>query len=636
MVDPRISDWVRKSHNSGFSRDAIAEKLLEKGYHLNDVEGILNECFGNTGSGNKRASKLIITLVISMVLVVSVTAGFFFWKNSTPSPDKIRNVINERIIPGVVLIECLDESGQIIGSGSGFYSGGDDYRVETNAHVVIADDGNFHGCWVYFPTEDGSFYDSTYWASTAYTFNDMESFINGEKVNGMDYAQLLLTEPGTDDEGLLFPFPPQKESIFRPIEKLCRERDIELADKIFVIGYPGIGSDSITISEGIISGFLGNFGEWIKVSANVNPGNSGGVAIGMDDGCMYGIPTQLQYDETGSIGQLMSYSFVSLFLDGATGNKTRYDFSLDESEFLVYENAEVGVRIRYPPELTMGVPYYGEVATFILPKKNSIEEYDTIIRLYYTPAVESTDLEIYAEEAIETVKNSVTDMALVSRENIFLGETEAARIAYTFTSGNKKYKTIGIFSLHHGAEYILALTVEEADFDDASRIFDKIVEGFEFTSTDLNQASGIYADNLYGFSMLPPSGWYNNKYTQYIIQFDSPIVSGSSASIIVGVFDMNLSSFDSEENIEMFADTLKQGVTDFVLLEKKPLTINGKKAYSFTFVNTIPTGESKEAQQVYIERNDNQAFLVAYVSDAGQFEAYYDVFTDTLSSFSSS
>ncbi len=168
----------------------------------------------------------------------------------------------------------------------------------------------------------------------------------------------------------------------------------------------------------------------------------------------------------------------------------------------------------------------------------------------------------------------------------------------------------------------------------AQKAYDKI-DGYgkPFDKQMLQPTSKTYTNSLYGFSIVQPSGWNVNQDTSSIVQFDSPKTSGKSASILVNVYDSNINWFDTEENRNIFIDSLKQGVSNFVLLKDISMTINGKKAYSFSFVNTISTGENRAAQQVYIERNDKQVFTISYVADSKQFETYRDVFTNTLNSF---
>lgn len=68
----------------------------------------------------------------------------------------------------------------------------------------------------------------------------------------------------------------------------------DIGDELSVIGFPGLGGDTVTFTQGKVSGFLDEDGDrvfdWIKTDAEVNHGNSGGLAID-SSGRMIGVPT---------------------------------------------------------------------------------------------------------------------------------------------------------------------------------------------------------------------------------------------------------------------------------------------------------------------------------------------------------
>src|SRR5690606_37198568 len=60
--------------------------------------------------------------------------------------------------------------------------------------------------------------------------------------------------------------------------------DLQIGEEMTIIGYPGLGFDSVTVSTGRVSGFLPFENDpkkvqVIKTDAELNPGNSGGTAI---------------------------------------------------------------------------------------------------------------------------------------------------------------------------------------------------------------------------------------------------------------------------------------------------------------------------------------------------------------------
>lgn len=62
---------------------------------------------------------------------------------------------------------------------------------------------------------------------------------------------------------------------------------VQIGDTITVLGYPGVGGDTITLTRGTVSGFVAG---WIKTDAETNPGNSGGAAINTV-GELIGVPS---------------------------------------------------------------------------------------------------------------------------------------------------------------------------------------------------------------------------------------------------------------------------------------------------------------------------------------------------------
>lgn len=88
--------------------------------------------------------------------------------------------------------------------------------------------------------------------------------------------------------------------------KLCSQ--VEVGDKLIILGYPGIGSQTgLTATEGIVSGFDGSY---YITSAKIDRGNSGGAAILVRDNCYLGIPSASVVGAIESLGRILKASFV--------------------------------------------------------------------------------------------------------------------------------------------------------------------------------------------------------------------------------------------------------------------------------------------------------------------------------------
>ncbi|MGE3268385.1 MAG: trypsin-like peptidase domain-containing protein [Chloroflexota bacterium] len=83
-------------------------------------------------------------------------------------------------------------------------------------------------------------------------------------------------------------------------------KSVEIGDTIVIIGFPGLGGSSLTVTRGIHSGisrFTDDPGSFIKTDTEINRGNSGGTAIN-SAGELIGIPTAGRFDKEapGKIG----------------------------------------------------------------------------------------------------------------------------------------------------------------------------------------------------------------------------------------------------------------------------------------------------------------------------------------------
>jgi S1-C subfamily serine protease len=81
-----------------------------------------------------------------------------------------------------------------------------------------------------------------------------------------------------------------------PIVELGNSDLLHLGDTLTILGYPGIGGDTITLTSGNVGGFTSQVGygerAYLKTAANISGGTSGGLAMNAA-GKMVAIPTQL-------------------------------------------------------------------------------------------------------------------------------------------------------------------------------------------------------------------------------------------------------------------------------------------------------------------------------------------------------
>jgi len=198
----------------------------------------------------------------------------------------------------VVKIVCTNSlnGGATIGSGVIF---GLNRHILTNYHVIE----NMDSCQIGI-TDDIKNSPQRWFEATV-----------ASSIPSLDIASLQLTNPpyftpieqSSLKTGLMFILvdSPQISTTMGQ----CDTKDINLGDPIVVIGYPSLGGNTITATEGIISGFEGFL---IKTSAKLEYGSSGGGAFlkKTNNVCWFGITTAVAKGELESLGSIINYSLI--------------------------------------------------------------------------------------------------------------------------------------------------------------------------------------------------------------------------------------------------------------------------------------------------------------------------------------
>lgn len=226
-------------------------------------------------------------------------------KKISQSETNKTNIPLDDIASSIVSLYCLTDSySDNIQQGSGVlyraYSSSSDlapYYVQTSLHVVQTRDGSFSRCLiVLYPNYKNS---NVYllFESENYRFyrDDIDiAFLKPRVIENESWA-------GSINDLAIFA---QDEN------KGPRCNSVNIGDHLTVLGYPGIGGQTLTVTDGIVSGFefFGGI-RYIKTSAKIEHGNSGGIVI-KDSGCVLGIPTFVQTGEIESIGRIIDFGYL--------------------------------------------------------------------------------------------------------------------------------------------------------------------------------------------------------------------------------------------------------------------------------------------------------------------------------------
>ena len=160
-------------------------------------------------------------------------------------------------------VVIADESDEICALGSGAFIGDGTYVV-TNDHVISTEDlpSDCSWLWVGFGADPSNEPDEWYTAKVLWSDFDDDLAI-------LKVLDLMAQET-------------------RPLE-IVYDR-LRLGDDVSIYGFPDIGGQTLTLTKGIVSGFDKKSGDFYKVSAAINAGNSGGPVLDAQ-GRLIGIAT---------------------------------------------------------------------------------------------------------------------------------------------------------------------------------------------------------------------------------------------------------------------------------------------------------------------------------------------------------
>ena len=216
--------------------------------------------------------------------------------------EKLPEELITKIMKREVFVYCKGPKGQWRGSGTTQLFWYDDPIVVTNYHIADVGKPEEVRCEIHLPLPpEYSTYGKAFLARVG-KYDPNYPVI--------DAAILHIQDVSDEERSEYF-------SSF-PVE-FCRTEDINAGNSVTLFGYPKFGGNTLTITDGVISGILKtDWGPKYKTSAKMDLGNSGGLAVDNKNKCVIGIPTWTQYGgeigdllKTGeSLGQIQSWEMI--------------------------------------------------------------------------------------------------------------------------------------------------------------------------------------------------------------------------------------------------------------------------------------------------------------------------------------
>jgi len=279
-------------------------RLSETAQELQATQRTLSELQASTTAALQNETALIgaqsSALKQSQTSQATLKQALASFQSSTEAAAK-SFVTNVNVVaPSVVELVCRSDSKGDLQQGSGvLYASGlakEPYFVQTNLHVVSPQDASPSSCVIFiYPdyTDPSSYF--------VFQSTGLQVPIAGADVAFI--APNIASDPHAGTVSDLSKYSLNSNDI-----SFCPNDTV--GDHLSVLGYPAVGGQTLTVTDGIISGFETDGGfQFIKTSAKIDHGNSGGIAI-EDSGCVLGIPTYIEADANGSIGRILDLGSI--------------------------------------------------------------------------------------------------------------------------------------------------------------------------------------------------------------------------------------------------------------------------------------------------------------------------------------
>lgn len=221
------------------------------------LDGRTNQPIATLLIVDKKKSVLVANRKLGAIFAV-VLSLMFVGIFKLVSSSAVKSALEiEDIARATVYIEVSDSLGEVCWSGSGV-SVVDGLHVMTNAHVAAVS------------AEDGPEYEDCKTLSIGVTESSSRRPSNFVK------ASIMEIDTSLDLALLKLDLVESKKLPTLQINYA----ELGLDESIRVVGYPGVGGDTITLTNGVISGIdNSSSAKFYKVSAKISHGNSGGPVV---------------------------------------------------------------------------------------------------------------------------------------------------------------------------------------------------------------------------------------------------------------------------------------------------------------------------------------------------------------------
>ena len=319
--------------------------------------------------------------------------------------------------------------------------------------------------------------------------------------------------------------------------------------------------------------------------------------------------------------------------------------SFEISDFLLYENPTLGIKIQYPADWEQkkaqeADQYYLKdsiqypIVSFLPPLENASERFIENFTISVENLPQNTTLDAYSNETIKAYKAKGFD--IIDSNATTLAGNPAYKVTLDHRNGvqqgnNIDYKLIQIWTIKGDKIYRIIFQADAETYSKTLPTAQKMIDSFEISDFLL------YENPTLGIKIQYPADWEQKKVqSDGNVTFISPLENHSDMyrdNVIITTKSV-LKNITLNDYASTFINELNKNSTDFKIIEEIPTTLAGNTtAYKIVFTNTKDGQEHRLKIMVVLAIKNDKIYIIEYSSEAEAYSNYLATAQKMIDSF---
>ncbi len=147
-----------------------------------------------------------------------------------------------------------------------------------------------------------------------------------------------------------------------------------------------------------------------------------------------------------------------------------------------YESPANGIKISYPQDWQAVEPDANDMGLVygMLPPDEDADNPLDYVAVQVEDLPEAATLEQYTRGLIQTMKQSLADLKILSIRSAILGDNPAGELEVSFLEQNHRFQILKVYTVKDGKAYIITYSALAKDYDYYLETVREAIDSFEF------------------------------------------------------------------------------------------------------------------------------------------------------------